>query len=255
MKLRKLALFIVLALVIIGIAFSTQISNPKAIITNLLNQAYIEDGDLQYRVYLFGIFPIANAKIYKQKLETFEGKNAYYLSFAAENTKLTKLTFNASVFIESFIDAESLNPILFKQILAIKGQKEITKEARYDHKEGTMTINGVKRSISTNTLDPLSTILNIRRLNFDKTKNVELDINTNQKNYLIQGTTRQEEISLRNQSFTLITLDAQIKRKDSNPYHKSKITAVFIKEKGNIPILINIFSGGILLKAKLVRIN
>lgn len=255
MKPKNILLITVLALIITGVAFSNYNSNSKAIIINLLNQSYIEDGSLQYRIYLFGILPVANASLYKPTLVNFEGKKAYYLSLFAENTKLTKLSLNGSVTIESFVDTELLKPVMFKQFLAIKNQKEITKEARYDHIEGTMTLNNVKRSISADTLDPLSAILNIRRLDFNTVKNVELEINTNQKNYLLQGTASQEKNSIRNQSFTLVTLRSEIKRKDGNPYHKSKITTVFLKEKGNIPILINIFSGGVLLKAKLVRIK
>ena len=254
MKIRKIVITI-LVLIIISVVFSNYNTSPKTIITNLLNQSYIKDGDLQYRVYLFGVLPVGNATIYKPVTKDFEGKKAGYLYLAAENTKLTKLTFNGRAKLESYIDAKLLKPIIFKQTLSIKGQKDINKEVRYDYNEGTMTINGVKRNISNETFDPLSAILNIRRLDFGKTNNVELNINTNQKTYLLKGNILLEPISIRNQSFTLATLKSEIKRKDGNPYHKSSITAVFLKDQENIPILIKIFSGGVFLKIKLVKIR
>ncbi len=228
---------------------------PRAIISNLLKQAEIRDGDLQYRFYLFGVIPIANATLSMPVIESFNGQKAYYLSAAAENTKLIAPFFSGTALLESYADVKSLSPVFFKQLLAVKGKAEAGREVYYDQKKGVMTISGVKRSILPNTQDPLSAVFNIRRLDLGTTKDIELSINNNQKNYILNGVISQESLSLKKTTYALAAVKAEIKRRDKNPYHKSSLTIVFLKDTGNIPILINVFASGILIKAKLVRIK
>ncbi len=251
----KKIIFFLLAAAVISSFISYSNCAPRAIISNLLKQGEIWDGDLQYRFYLFGVIPVANATLRKPVIEEFKGNKAYYISAAAENTKLTIPVFSGAAFLESYMDIQSQNPVFFKQLITVNGKEDIMREVYYDQKQGVMTILGVKRSILPNTQDPLSAIFNMRRLDLGKIKDIEMSINTNQKNYILNGAVTQESLSVNKKTYALAVAAAEIKRRDKNPYHKSSLTIVFLKDTGNIPILINAFASGILIKAKLVRIK
>lgn len=250
---KILFLFVIVA----AIAFVISYSNcaPSGVISNLLKMGEISDGDLQYRFYLFGLIPVANATLRKPVLETFNGNKSYYISAAAENTKLTVPVFSGAAFLESFVDMQSLNPVFFKQRITVKGKEQVVREVYYDQKQGVMAISGVKRSVLPDTQDPLSAIFNIRRFDLGKKENIEMSINTNQKNYILNGAITRDSLSVNKKIYALATIKAEIKRRDKNPYHKSSLTIVFLKDTGNIPISINVFASGILIKAKLVRIK
>ncbi len=251
----KKILFFLAAVAAISFIISNSNCMPRAVISNLLKQGEIGDGDLQYRFYLFGVIPVANATLRKPVIEQLNGNKVYYISAAAENTKLTIPVFSGTAFLESYVDIQSLNPAFFKQHVTVKGKEEIVREVYYDQKQGVMAISGVKRSVLPNTQDPLSAIFNIRRLDLGKIKDIEMNINTNQKNYILNGVVTQESLSINKKIYALAVATAEIKRRDKNPYHKSSLKIVFLKDYGNIPILINVFASGILIKAKLVRIK
>lgn len=251
----KKILFFLAAVLIISFVVSYSNCTPRAIISNLLKQGEIRDGDLQYRFYLFGAIPVANATLRKPVIEEFNGKKVYYINAVAENTKLTIPFLSGAAFLESYVDVQSLSPVFFKQLLAVKGKPDALREVYYDQKEGVMTILGVKRAVQPDTQDPLSAVFNMRRLDLGKIKDIEMSINNNQKNYILNGTVNQESLSVNRKIYALATATAEIKRRDKNPYHRSNLTIVFLKDNGNIPIQIKVFASGILIKAKLVRIK
>jgi hypothetical protein len=148
-----------------------------------------------------------------------------------------------------------LSPVLFKQKLESPGKENPNKEVFYDLKNNTMTLNGVVRQIYPNTQDPLSAVFNLKRMNFSSTKTIEFNINTNQKNYILNGTANEKNILVNKELFKIVTVNAEIKRRDKDPYHKSNIDLVLLKGEQNIPILIKVFASGALITAKLVDIN
>lgn len=251
----KKILFFLVAVAAVSFIISYSNCMPRAVISNLLKQGEIKDGDLQYRFYLFGVIPVANAVLRKPVIEQLNGNKVYYISAAAENTKLTTPVFSGEAFLESYMDIQSLSPAFFKQRVTVKGKEDVVREVYYDQKQGVMDISGIKRSILPNTQDPLSAIFNIRRQDLGKTKDIEMSINTNQKNYIVNGAVKHESLFVRKKIYALAVVKAEIKRRDKNPYHKSTLTIVFLKDTGNIPVLINVFASGILIKAKLVRIK
>ena len=82
-----------------------------------------------------------------------------------------------------------------------------------------------------------------------------MNINTNQKNYLVKGIRRYRDISINKKTYKLVFLDVDIKRREKSPYHQSKISIVFCRDKENIPIIIKVFASGAFLNAKLIDIR
>lgn len=230
-------------------------NNVKIIISRLDKNGNIHPEKLRYRINFAGVIPIGEAVFDSQKVEEFQGRPVYHLTASARSLGIFSKLFSSYAFLDSYIDTQQFNPILFRQKLVVKGRKNIEKEAAYDQKQGIMSRDGVRRQILPNTQDPLSALFNVRRMDFDKEKEFEMNINTNQKNYILKGIAHPKNIPIQKKIYRAVFLEAEISRRDKNPYHKSKIAMVLLRDKENIPILIKAFSGGFLINAKLIDIQ
>lgn len=246
---------LVLAIILLSIFVFYNNNNPKIVISSLLKKGNIKRGDLIYRLNLFGIIPVANAILKAECIEEYNGQKVYHLTASASLLEWISKFFQGYALLDSYIDRETCNPVLFKQKMIIPGKGAIDKEVVYDQKKAIMTIAGVRRQIYPNTQDPLSIIFNIRRMNFANTKKLEMNINSNQKNYVLKGRVEHKGISVNKKIHKTVFLKADIRRRDKNPYHQSKITVVFLNEEENTPILIKVFASGILINAKLIDIK
>jgi len=250
---KTLIILFILILVLVFTAMSN--NTPRVIISNLSKAGEINPGELRYQINLFGVLPVGEAIFALEKQEEYEGRQVYHLSATAKNLDIYSCLFNNYVVLDSYIDTQQFNPVLFKQRMNIKGKGSIEKVISYDQSQGVMSIAGVRRQILPNTQDPLSAMLNIKRMDFNKVKEWEMNINTNQKNYILKGIATQQDIIVNKKTYRIVLAKAQIKRRDKNPYHKSSISMVLLNEKENIPILIKVFASGVLINAKLIDIR
>lgn len=247
----KKFLIIFLALVVM-LAFVWQNNtNPSVIISRHLKNGSAA-GELKYRLYLLGIIPVAEAIFNAEATEMYKGAKVYHLSATAKPLKFYTAFFDGYANIDSYIDVETLNPLLFKQKIKSPGKEKPEKEIFYDHARGVMTLGGVERQILPNTQDPLSAFFKLRHMDLSKIKEIEMNINTNQKNYILSGTVKEREVSANNRALKIAVIDAGIRRRDKDPYHKSKVTFVLLEGKENTPVLIKVFASGALLTAKLI---
>ncbi len=251
----KKILIIFLIVATLSILATLYNSSPKAIVSRLISKGELCCGELRYRIDLLGFLPIGEAVLNENKLEEYKGRSVYHLSAAASTSHILNRFFRSHAVLDSYIDTENFSPLLFRQKLISPGKESPDKEVVYDQKNGIMVIGNVRRQILPNTQDPLSLMFNIRRMNFDNVKTLEMNINTNQKNYVLEGKVRQEQISAGNKPYTIVIIDAEIKRRDKNPYHKSNVKMVLLKDKENIPLLIKVFASGAIINAELMEIK
>ena len=245
-----------IVLLIASVVFVSYYNNkPETICKRFSARADSPAKQLNYRLYLFGVLPVANAVFNADELTEYKGEKVYHLSGKAETLKYLAKFFSAGGSADSYVDMQKFNPSVFKQKYSISGKPDVEKEVFYDQKANTMTASGISRQILPDTQDPLSALFNIRRMDFSKIKVFDINFNTNQKNYAIKGTVSLKETSLNGKAATLATLEGSIFRRDKNPYHKSSISMVLWKEMGNAPVLIKVFAGGILMNARLTDIK
>lgn len=233
-------------------------NDPKIILSHLEKKiGFLNAPQLEYRIYLLGVLPIGKAVLNPEQIEEFKRAKVYHLNATAQTLKGISVFFNASAELNSYIDVKQKRPLLFKQTIRLTGKQTIDKQVLYDQEQSIMTVSGIRRSILTDTQDPLSAMFNIRKFDFDTVRDFEMNINTNHKNYILKGTCEQEELSLHKKIYKIIFTKATIKRRDKNPYHQSSLTMVLLKESGreHIPLLINVFAGGVLIKARLTDIK
>jgi hypothetical protein len=244
-------------LLVIGtiLFFVSYRNDPKHAITHLAGKTDKPDSALQYEISVFGILPVGLARIDPPREEMLQGRKVYHLRATAKNLKWLSWLVTASSILDSYIDRKSFNPVVFRQKVSLQGKSYADKEILYDQARGVMTMGGVKRQISSGTQDPLSLIFNLRHLDFNRIKDFEMIINTNQKNYILRGQSEIHDMYAGKALHKLAYLKAAISRKDKNPYHKSSVSMVLLADKGNLPVLIKVFASGFLINAKLIDIQ
>jgi hypothetical protein len=252
---KKIFLILTILIILILAATYRNNTNLRLIISNLSLKENLENSNLIYRINFLNIFPVGEAIFYGGKQEDYQGKRVYHLMASARPLNFVSKFFDANLVLDSFLDTTDMNPILFKQKIHIAGKKDINRQIYYDQKQGIMTIEGVGRSIPANTQDPLSAMFKLKKIDFDKIKEFEMNINTNQKNYVFSAKVKPKEMSINEKKYRIFILNAQIERRDKNPYHKSKIKVIFLKDKENLPLLIKAFANGFLINARLVDIQ
>lgn len=251
---KKISL-IFLAAVLFFVFIAARNNSPKLVIGSLLKKGEIRQGELVYRINLFGFIPVGEAVFAQGKVEEVDGRRVYHLNVTASTLKILAKFYSCYAVIDSYVDAENYSPLVFKQKLMLQDKPDNIKAALYNQKEGFMSVSGVRRQILPDTQDPLSAIFNLRRMDFAKTKDFEININTNQKNYILKGKAEEKEIELNKKIYKIVLAEASIARGDKSPYHKSNIAMVLLKEKENLPILIKVFASGVLINAKLIEIK
>lgn len=253
---RKISGLLLITIILFLIFFWQINNNPAIIIGNLNSKGGIREGDLKYRINLLGLIPIGEATFSLERLGEYNGLKVYHLHANTNSLNYYAKLFKGYASIDSYVDIRDSNPVFFKQEIEAPGNENPYKEVFYEQKKGIMSMDGVKRQILPNTQDPLSAIFNIRRMDFDKIKDFEMNLNTNQKNYILEAKTEQKELSISGKKYEIVSAKVEIRRRDKNPYHKSNITIVLLKTKrGNTPVLIKVFASGFLIYAKLVEIK
>jgi len=221
----------------------------------LIKNEGVKVGTLKYRIYFLGIIPIGEAIFSVGRLEEFEGQKVYHLNATAKSLSIFSKFFSSYAVLDSYIDIQQFNPILFKQKLVVTGKADVDTEVLYDQKNGIMSIAGIKRQIFPNTQDPLSVMFNLMHLDLAEAGEFEININAYKKNYSFKGIAKLDGVLINSKAYKIFLLKGWIKRQEKNPYHQSSITAVLLNQKENIPLLIKVFTGGVLIQAKLVDIR
>ena len=213
--------------------------------------AYLENLE-KVRLYLLGIVPVGEA-VLKEEKTTYEGRAAVHLSAVAYTGGFFSRIIAARVAADSFVDSQSLNPMEFRQKTAIRG-KETEKKVVYDQEKKVMIIAGKSWDILENTKDPLSAVYTMRHMKFAPSQPIEMNINTNQKNYSVKGWCNFIHEEINGTAYQVTQINVSIQRRDkNNPYHRSKVEIFALEGRANTPVLIKVLSGGVLAYARLIN--
>ena len=249
-------IFIILALVLLVGFVSYSNLNYSKTVSYLVRNGQLGLGELKYTAYLFSVIPVAEARIGLDKEEDYQERKAVHLTAEVKNLDYLSKIFNGYAIFNSYIDKEKLDVLEYKQKIVVTGKEDLYKEATYDQEKLVMTINKVERQIFPNTQDQLTLIANIRRMDLDKAKDIEFNVNTNQKNYIFKGTVTPKDVTIKGKAYRIYLVKSTIRRRDKNPYHKSSVDVVLLKNgSDNTPILIKVFASGFLISARLVEIK
>jgi hypothetical protein len=119
-----------------------------------------------------------------------------------------------------------------------------------------MKIGDTEREIYEHTQDPLSAIFYIRNQEFKPGKEFNININTNQKNYLLFAKVlNYKEINLAQKTIGIWLVSAEVRRHDKSPRHKTSVKIWFLDNKAKTPILIRVMASGGLITARLIDLE
>jgi len=251
---KRVLLVLLIPVILVVFASYQNNNNISLIISHLKYNDSIKEGDLEYQVNLFNVLPAAEAVFRGKGVATIDGQPTEHLSAVASSADYFSKLFLARVYLDSYLRVADQNPLLFQERIMIKGKEDDDKQVHYDQDAHIMTIDGTQRQILPDTHDPLSAMAALRNMDFSKLDEVELNINTNQKNYILKGTVTPRSIKVDRVEYQLYILKARIQRRDKNPYHKTGITIVFMKGEKNLPILVKVFASGAVINAKLKKV-
>ena len=253
-KIFRFAGLLILVVVIASAGFNAYMNKPSVIVNRVFRDKDMVPEKLIYRAYLFGILPVGDVVLNKAVSEQLKGKDYYYLSAQASTVPWISVLFNAQAELESYIDKKSYNPVVYRERMVMTGKPEVQKEIIYDQGNRFMTLDGTKREILPDTQDPLSLIYNLSKEDFNNKRDLQANINTNQKNYVLKGTI--QDLPAINAKYKAYLGKASIARHDKkSPYHRSQISMWLVKMDNNIPIRISVFKGGALVSMRLVEVK
>lgn len=255
-KIFKIFTLCVLVVIVMGIISGAMANNPSAVLKNLIQKGAVEGLDLKYRICLFGFIPVGNALFADEGLVDFEGQTVHHLWARAQTFKLLSPLGEATARIDSYMDKDRLCPLVFTESLVINNEKKVDKKVAYDLERLVMRRGQEERTILPDTKDPLSAILTIRKMDLAVNKDFELNINTNQKNYLLKGRViRYTSLVINGKKYGVWQVDASIRRRDKSPRHSSFISIWLLGVPSRTPLLIKVSAGGGNITARLVRVG
>jgi hypothetical protein len=245
-------LLLALGIIAIAVVFSLNTGVSRTL-ARLPRQESSDFKQLTYRIYLFGLIPVGEARLSNNGAEDLQGREVIHLSGTAATASYLSSLLKGRLSVDSYIDNATLYPLLFTQTLRISGRPDDVKQIVYDQEAGIMIVGGTQREIVSGVQDPLSAILNLTRMDFDKANGIiGMDVNSSQRTYALEGTISQERRIIKNVSHRIVTVTTSVRRKDKNPYHTSRMTFVLSKQHAFTPILIKVFAGGVFITAQLI---
>lgn len=251
---KKIVIALAVAAALLAV-FSSYQNNPAAILSKLKTyDQRIQNKQFSYNIYLFGIFPVGKATLTDAGPVEFMGQSLHHLNAKADGVGIVSKIYPFSASIDSYLELKSLMPVIFMQVIKAK-DKEMLKEVSYDQASHIMQIKDERRSILPETYEPLSALLKLRGIDFERTTTFDLNINTNQKNYAFSGMVKKGMAKLGEKSVELYKLSAKIFRRDKNPYHQSKVDFIFLDDEQKTPVFIKVFASGGLITVRLVEVK
>jgi len=254
-----LAVLAIFLLVIISFALK-EISNnnPFHIIKyNKLHDKLSNDNKiLVYRVDFQGLIPTGDATLENKGEELYLGRKVYHLSARADILNFYSRIYNAQAQVDSYIDAVKLYTLKFTQTLILPNKPKDEKVVLYDQEKNFMELKGVKRQILAGSQDPLSAIFYLQHQILEPGKVFDININTNQKNYQLYAKVIGRELyTLDSKKVGVWVLEATIRRRDKNPYHKTTMKLWLLDNPSKVPIFIRTVTNIGIVTARLIDIK
>lgn len=251
----KLTLVILVALVLVISLFQIIIDSPS-LIAKKLEKKDLNNKTIVLKLKLLGVIPVGTAKIEELGIERLKGRMVYHIKATASMLPYIEKFFKAKAEADSYVDANKLYSLKFVQHVQTPGDYDYNREILYDQRRKIMKIGDTEREILEDTQDPLSAIFYLRQQKFEVGKEFNININTNQKNYLLAAKVLSyKKIKIGKEENGIWLLGAEIKRRNKSRRHKTSVKIWFLDDETKTPILIRIMASGGLIKARLIAVE
>jgi hypothetical protein len=243
MKIIRAALLVILIAIF---AFSlVQLSRQDPI---LIAKDLVKNNKLNHRTdfllnYLLAV-PVAQARMEYWGKVNFRNEELIHISAEAKTFDYVRSVFHARAAVDSYIDPKSLNAVYFLQRLEMINKPDENKEIRYDQKKNIMVSTDKKGTerlvIDNNTFEPISAFFFIQNLELVPGTGFNLSLNTNQKNYFLNGKCVSKDlVRIGEKNYDILLIEAQVRRKDKSPRHGFTFKLWFLDDgKRKTPLLV-----------------
>lgn len=251
---KRILLFIFLIVLFISV-FAVLENNPRSVAGFLMKEEFPASTAVNFEIKLFGFLPIGDAIVEEKGITTFNEKNVHHIALSAKSKRVFSKILQMELRVSSYVDLESFLPVYYKELMKIKGEDDQTKEIEYNQDRNIMIMNGEKVKILPNTLDPLSAFNYIRWLDFEKVKFFDLNINSNQMNYIFRGEVDEVNYKIKGKNIRVWKLRGYIRRRDKDPHHASQVSVWFLDSKNRVPLFVKVFSSKVSYSARVSNIR
>ena len=256
MKKKLKSVFLILVAVVFVLSLIQIIADSPSLIVKKLENKDLNSKTVVLKLKLLGVVPVGIAKIEELGVERFKGSRVYHIKATASMLPYFAKFFKAKAGADSYVDVKKLHSLRFLQHAETPGDYDYNREIIYDQRRKIMKIGDTEREILEDTQDPLSAIFYLRKQEFEVGKEFNVNINTNQKNYLLAAKVLSyKEISIGGEKNRLWLMNAEVKRRNKSRRHKTSVKIWFLDDETKTPILIRIMASGGLIKARLVGVE
>ena len=244
MKIFKIIIISLVVLIVLGFLKSFYDNNPKTILKNISFEDK-EPSKFKFKIYYLGFIPLGEVTFENKGLEQISGESVYHLEALAKPNSILNFFYKVNASAISYAKKDKFLPLKFLHRLEVRDELKEEKVVKYDHKNKIMVFEGEKRKILDNTYDPLSLLFFlIKKADLGIGKRIDLNINTNQKNYqFIADVIEKKEYVIGIDTFSLWRLDGETKRRGKNIRNSASFSIYLLNSSQKIPLAIRVSTG------------
>lgn len=241
---RWFKFILVSLLLIIGVLFlaGLYLNRPEAVLKNIV----IGDNsdNFLFELSYAGFIPLGEGMFENKGLERLKGKSVYHLKAIAKPTNfLNSLYKTIEAESQSFVDKNRLCTLKYIEKIYIAGEPKEEKTILYNQEKNIMEKDGEKRVILPNTHDPLSLLFYLIHQDLKVGEAIDLNINTNQKNYRFFGEiTEKNIVKIKDKTFDVYAFKGKVQRRSETLRNSSEFSIWFIDSPCKAPFLIKVFT-------------
>ncbi|MDP8216762.1 MAG: DUF3108 domain-containing protein [Candidatus Kaelpia imicola] len=194
--------------------------------------------NLHYQAYWW-IIPVGEAVLTVSENQLYNGEDAVLIEAEAETKGIFETIFGIKTKMNSVVDAETMLPILFREVTYRVDEKKEDKIINYDQENNKLTTKDAICRILPSTHDPLSAIMFLRNKDIKEGDNIEINLNSNRSNYKV-GIDVMNKIKNREREFFHLKGLSE-RRQGEKARHRVEFS-LYITEGEHIPVLIRAFT-------------
>jgi len=200
-----------------------------------------EGEKLSYIMKYLWIIPVAVAEIEIGEKGNYRNHRIYPLTAKAGVSKFISTFIKAEGAIKSYVDVKKLHPWRYEEKSHAEGHRPSDKVIFYYQDAHIMEFKDIKRKIPANTQDPLSALFYLRWHDYEKTKNMAFNVNSNKENYTLETKfLRKERTKFGRDSKGLLVLQSNIRSPKKYSKSEAKIVTYVTNDALRLPILLKI---------------
>jgi hypothetical protein len=242
MKLIKLILVLVLGSIVILFAGGYYRNMPQQVMRSI--NIGSSSRQITFVLEYAGFIPVGSARIQNQGVSNIDGKPILRITSLFSTNGIIDMFFKLRAEATSIIDDSSLCPLEFTYSYMANGKLKDEKKVLYDQENHVMQTLKEKRVIQPETRDPMCLIAYLDRQTLMVGQTIDLNINTNQKNYRFLARVLEKKMyKTSGVDAQVFVINGSVKRSDKTSGHSTDFSLWYMDKPVKCPVLIKAMTG------------